>query len=726
MKWVHTLLTAFVCVFVWTTPATAIELEQIADVNISAGTVTALDNGSYLVRFEVTNNAITKLRDARYGVRLQESNGPVVYVEKNTDNTIMIEPHNSTEVEVELTPPVELGGEYDIVATVQSKSGATIANALVQHMTLTGTDEGVHMQCAFASEKPERYSCTFTPTNAHLVYRITKGGVLGSIVEEGPAVTTDDGLGFVDLGLLQGRYGVTMALVDTSGVLLTQKSSVFSPSTGWIAVSGFTQGVLTDGVFTVDLFLEGTGEIDHRGFVYGVIAADSTLCASGEIDLTYVVPRKRTISVPVDSTCIDPMFSGFLYDGFLENRQFNVIDSFGALSPKDLVARGVGVTALQRDTVVSFAQKHVVWMVLAGLVALVVGITLVRSTGLLRMVVMVTVLGGGLMGHASPVHAATFTTTDNPNSATFTVNLDKSGVFSASEDVTFTFNIEHNGAKPIGATALVNIDGGSNTMIVGAQDTSITYGVTLSAIPGGGTHTLNFTVPDLCGSALGYSTFDNAVFGTSDCTFSVDFKVYENTVPAVPQMRGSCTVGATNTYEFSSVDDGKVYYQVRFDNAPSTMRTPSSGYIDPYPTYAGIAYGGWTTQGNKTIRARAIDTYNARSPWKIFAVMCTPVCAPSIQCDGSGPQAILSSVPALTTYGRTTTLEWDLSNVQNCSIQGTNGDTFGWSDVISTATSTATGAITQTTTYTMNCTDFDGGDVTASTTVRLAPVWNEF
>lgn len=103
------------------------------------------------------------------------------------------------------------------------------------------------------------------------------------------------------------------------------------------------------------------------------------------------------------------------------------------------------------------------------------------------------------------------------------------------------------------------------------------------------------------------------------------------------------------------------------------------------------------------------------------------------QCSSLEDDSELSANAQLTLYptaftvrpGQTTDLNWTVVDVQanSCSLSGTNGDS--WTLTGSSGTK-KTGVITQTTVYTIACTDLGALPVSQTTTVRILPTFNEF
>lgn len=726
MKALHVLFLALIVVTLFAgVPVSALELERVADVQIRDAFVEKGNDATFTILFDVTNKDTTPLRDVRYGVQLEDQDGEVVYTISNTTDTLDLAATATAEVVMHVDIPPTFAGDYALVAVVHNRSGALLSSSYIDDITVQGSKERGSLFCYFNPSDEEQYICEYTPEDAVPSYRLLKGGFLGAVVENGVMAVEDEGIGVLDLGLLKGRYGIEVTLTTSEGEFIAQQLDTYASREGWIAVSGLTNTMVRNGMFTADLFLEGAGESNSRGFVYAVIDEEGALCNSGEIDLAYVVPRKRSIEVAVPDNCTSPSFAGFLYDGMLPDGRHNIIEAFGTITPEDLIAKGIGKKDGVFTVMRQLAAEYFGWLLVILSLVVVVGYGVVcsRISHKALMVLCVSIVAGVGLG-AAPVNAATFPTADNPNKATFSVDFKKDGVFTSDEDVAFTFEVS--GKKP--DTAFVRVDDGEEVQIMFSGKTRKRFNIKLPPVSTGGTHTVHFTIPDFCGSAFGYSTFGESAFGTDDCTFSADFEVEANAAPSPPQMRGACTVGAVNTFGFTSVDNDagdQLYYRVQFGD-DSVSRIPRSGYVDPYPVFSEITYGDWTTQGNKTVRARAVDTSGASSEWKDFTVMCAPVCEESVTCDGEDGEVGLRASPSLVAPQSTTTLHWELANVYECSLSGTNGDSWGWADTVSQGTSVQSGVIAGTTVYTLSCLDFDGANHTATTSVRLAPAWQEF
>lgn len=80
----------------------------------------------------------------------------------------------------------------------------------------------------------------------------------------------------------------------------------------------------------------------------------------------------------------------------------------------------------------------------------------------------------------------------------------------------------------------------------------------------------------------------------------------------------------------------------------------------------------------------------------------------------------LEAVPQVVPQGITTTVHWNVSNVSECTVHGTNGDS--WSGTTGTHTSQP---IESSVVYTLTCPGLDGSNVNESVTVNIIPTFEE-
>jgi len=79
--------------------------------------------------------------------------------------------------------------------------------------------------------------------------------------------------------------------------------------------------------------------------------------------------------------------------------------------------------------------------------------------------------------------------------------------------------------------------------------------------------------------------------------------------------------------------------------------------------------------------------------------------------------------PSLVPRGATTKVYWNVENVESCTVEGTNGQS--WTGASSASGGEVTGAINQRTTFTLSCTGGGETSITESASVNIVPVFQE-
>lgn len=82
--------------------------------------------------------------------------------------------------------------------------------------------------------------------------------------------------------------------------------------------------------------------------------------------------------------------------------------------------------------------------------------------------------------------------------------------------------------------------------------------------------------------------------------------------------------------------------------------------------------------------------------------------------------ARISAIPSLVQRGATTIVRWQTVEMTSCTVVGENGDS--WTGI---AGEQRSGIINEKTTFTLNCTAFNGTQVTEKAEVNILPVWKE-
>lgn len=712
--------------------AEAIVLEQVVDVSLQQVSITTIKEGEFSVSFTAVNNSTTLVSDARYGIRTQDLSGETVYTQ-TYEIPVNLAPAVLEDVILEFAPPTGIVGSYDIFLVVKNSSGTTLAVAFVEELTINqgsrSTPTSNLVGCEVASIEKLVFICEISGDGGILGYRVFEGSIFGEQLMEGSTEVTkgDVKIDLTDRNLASGKYAMVFELRDKNGeVVPIQQSKTFIVPGTWMTIENISQKPFINNKFEAVVYFNGVGENTKRGFKYWILASDGAVCASGELDVQQQIPRNRVIEKDIQTDCTNPTLSGFLYSGVNTDGTYNVIDMLGEIPTDELVAKEsiISVTrfldSFKDDSYLAF----IIFSILVSLALLYFVWTRGRGKG--GTVLLSVIFLFSMFGNATFTEAAVFLSADEDN-VSFTVNLDQAQ-YNVTENITFSFNFvdTNTGQKPSSGVVKVQVDGGSFTEIVSASDTATSYNVSLAPISSAGTYALNFEAPGLCGSTFGFSLFGIAKFGSDKCEFSVNVVVYANTAPTPPKLRGSCVVGANNQYEFSSTDASDLFYEVDFDSDGSIdTRIPSSGTMSPAPIWGSTYYNGWLTQGNKSLRAQATDSNGLASGWQNYAISCTASCSAPVVCNGATASTTMYAQPVLVKPGDTSTIYWNLENVLTCSIAGTNGDSWDWS-IVGSQTQQNTSVINTDTTYTLSCTDFDGGSVSDTAKVRLVPNWQEF
>lgn len=199
----------------------------------------------------------------------------------------------------------------------------------------------------------------------------------------------------------------------------------------------------------------------------------------------------------------------------------------------------------------------------------------------------------------------------------------------------------------------------------------------------------------------------------------------QNSPPTIPTVSGSCIIGENSTFYFQSTDpEGEnLYYDYDWSDTEPDGRVPASGYVASGTQQSVMRM--CTDSTPITLLVRAIDeSGNPSVSWQEYPF--TPI-SPCGHCvyDGGSPQGLLTTSLSLVQPGQTVTVSWDLENVTNCSVSGTNTDTWDWETVRIYDSRTSSPIIGETQ-YTLTCDNLSGGSVTDTTTVYMVPLWQEF
>lgn len=189
---------------------------------------------------------------------------------------------------------------------------------------------------------------------------------------------------------------------------------------------------------------------------------------------------------------------------------------------------------------------------------------------------------------------------------------------------------------------------------------------------------------------------------------------------------GVCTVGELRAFNIVAThpDGENVRYGIDWNNdGVVDQYSPTEGYTSPgsVQTVGNV----FSTEGVKTIRVRTEDESGDNSVFISHTFVCNEGEESALlggdDGEGGGGEGgvdgALVATPLIVQSGESTTLLWDTSGVESCTVTGTNGDLFN-----GTSSTVSSGAITEQTIFTLNC---DDGTVTDSVTVNVVPVFQE-
>lgn len=132
----------------------------------------------------------------------------------------------------------------------------------------------------------------------------------------------------------------------------------------------------------------------------------------------------------------------------------------------------------------------------------------------------------------------------------------------------------------------------------------------------------------------------------------------------------------------------------------------------------------YTCNGN-VIQNSCDSSQNITCTAPSFCSPGVPVCLTPSPADTSfnGHTGHLEAKPSLIAKGGTSKLYWDVANVTNCTVNGSDGEIFY--GAFSGNNGTTTRALMSATTFTLNCTALDSTHYSETASVTLLPVFQE-
>jgi len=210
--------------------------------------------------------------------------------------------------------------------------------------------------------------------------------------------------------------------------------------------------------------------------------------------------------------------------------------------------------------------------------------------------------------------------------------------------------------------------------------------------------------------------------------------------PAIPSISagGACITNTPHNLTFSSTDqDGdKLRYLIDWNNDGITDQVvPPTGYVPSGATQT--AQRTYTTTGTQTVHIAAQDERGLTSSWASISFSCADSAETEFSSlngnnsnngNGNGGAAAtidlsLRAIPSLVRPGDTSQIHWSAENVESCTVNGDNGDS--WDGVQSPIGGETSSPITGQTRYTLSCVDTLGGTQTKTAIVNILPQWRE-
>ncbi len=289
-------------------------------------------------------------------------------------------------------------------------------------------------------------------------------------------------------------------------------------------------------------------------------------------------------------------------------------------------------------------------------------------------------------------------------------------------------NVALPNSKPTGGSIDMNVNGGAWQSFITTSDTGSIYHKTIAAISTPGTHALNFRSPDLCGSAFGFSLFNTGIFGSTECLFSVNVVVVQNDPPTTPSIGGSCILGEPCSIGIVSTDTdgGQLCYEIDW---PTGLNTNAGCALEANPVSATRTFNSCDA-ADTTVRAQATDASSESSAWGSEVVGCSESCSHCTY-NGTSGDISISATPSFIPPTGTVNISWSLTNVRSCSIEVYDMaddvivETWDW-DYVRQNSSKQVSSLTNSTKYTLSCTDLADGPAEAQVTIVNIPTWQEF
>ena len=718
--------------------ARAQTLTAAFDLSVTNISIVPQRDDTYDITFDVVNGDTRRVEGIALGIKINDQeSGAAVYEQPFTDARSIGPLERESEI-LTFNAAVLPAGTYDVFVVAENESGVTLALGFAGEIRVSErtrartTPQAVRVSECTLSETAAGmlFSCPVSDTDETLTFEwsLFSRSIYGEQVRAGTMEHTADGyvLNLSRLDLAPGRYELLAALRAADGSIRSRSvTQVFEIRGSWVAIVSHALRARGDGSVDVEVVFDGGGPPRERTFALWLRNSVGDVCAADSFTVDGLLPYTYTRSFSFDdtSTCADVSLAGALYERDIDGN-VRIIETVGDADFETLLAR------MERERYAWRSLRTFAEYPAAAVLGLISGIVLVwllvRRRADAALVLVVSVAAAALL---VPPRADALTFIARHD--TFNVTLDNKGVFAAAEPITFTLGYEdrRTGVRPVGAQLRVVLDNQTTITDIDVSANTSVFRVSLPPVAEPGAHTLTFTAP---GDVYDDSYFDSARYNVDERVFTVGFLVSDEAVPFTPIISGACTVGEESTFYVTGFDPegDDIAYEIDWtQNRSDIERIPLSGFV-PSGSTVSVTHQ-QDNPGPLAGDMRLIDETGAVGEW---------VSAGTISCydnnafddgeegDGVGPEMSIRAVPVLVQRGDTTTLFYRARNVGSCDIiADVGGDRWTNVSVAAQELTLSTRAITEQTTYTLQCRDGDNNALPeVSTTVRIVPSWQEF
>lgn len=488
----------------------------------------------------------------------------------------------------------------------------------------------------------------------------------------------------------------------------------------------------------IEVLLSGTLNSLGRKMLVGLLDGGK-LCFQKEIDLTTVAPLRKSFSFAGSKCTVNAKPVVIIFKGGKDNVKLITYAGVGsksyALSILDEYLNAKYSKKGTFNDVLSY--KYMLYAIL-GIVVLillfaVLSLSKRKFLSVLALFVFISVSVAAAatltqnIGVANPI-----TFSEDAPKIKFLVNfLNVNNEVGQNDNIVFDLSALDNFSATLqkypGTEIYASLDGGNTeALVMQATDPDPTVTVSLPHSLSLGDHEITFRVPDMCGSAYDYSSFNNAEFGTKDCIFTTPFTVVQSATfvnltanpLAVPQG------GTTNLTWYLSSDIVSCTASGAWSGAKSTnpVNTEVSQNLNLAPHSYDFRLSCTNDKGESYTDNVVVVTYNCGDGVCTFGETCNN-CATDCGACATDKFLEIYANPRIVKTGNSTEIIWKSLGYKSCEVTEDNDSINDyWTGLAKQVTSSP---LISDTTYTLTCTDGSQTD-SKSVKVRVAPSWIEY